>query len=113
MALSTSGVLPSGSSVTATCAEDMKVLIGVNTIRCVLGQWAPNRFGYCVDIGDPLEQCCVQQRLWSSDREVPCRRLRHCECERISWNSRQRRIYLEHPEQPNLQKWCSSARQQW
>ncbi|PIO66900.1 hypothetical protein TELCIR_11371, partial [Teladorsagia circumcincta] len=33
-------------------ALQLRQIPGVNTLRCVLGQWAPDRFGYCVDIGD-------------------------------------------------------------
>ncbi|WKY07302.1 hypothetical protein Q1695_007048 [Nippostrongylus brasiliensis] len=48
--LSTSGTLPHGSSVTATCTAENKVLVGIKSLTCVLGNWAPNHFGDCVDI---------------------------------------------------------------
>ncbi|KAK5972024.1 Sushi domain protein [Trichostrongylus colubriformis] len=50
--LSAHGLLPSDSTVTATCTEDMKVFVGVPTIRCVLGNWVPARFGFCLDISE-------------------------------------------------------------
>ncbi|KHJ92118.1 sushi domain protein [Oesophagostomum dentatum] len=50
MSLSHQGVVPSEVSVTATCTEDMKVLTGIKSITCVLGRWAPNKFGDCVDV---------------------------------------------------------------
>lgn len=52
VSLSKQGMVPSDVVVTATCTEDMKVLLGIDRITCVLGNWAPNRFGRCVDISE-------------------------------------------------------------
>ncbi|CAJ0607725.1 unnamed protein product [Cylicocyclus nassatus] len=50
MSLDKQGVVPSDETVTATCTENMKVLAGIKSMTCVLGHWAPNVLGNCVDI---------------------------------------------------------------
>ncbi|RCN29455.1 sushi domain protein, partial [Ancylostoma caninum] len=50
MSLSRQGTVRSDDTVTATCTENMKVLIGIKSMTCVFGHWAPNQFGDCVDV---------------------------------------------------------------
>ncbi|KHJ87420.1 hypothetical protein OESDEN_12807 [Oesophagostomum dentatum] len=52
MALSHQGVVPSYTSVTVTCNEEMKVLTGNKRITCTFGHWAPSEFGDCVDVNE-------------------------------------------------------------
>ncbi|KAL6733728.1 hypothetical protein Aduo_004352 [Ancylostoma duodenale] len=50
MSLSRQGTVRSDETVTATCTENMKVLVGIKSMTCVFGHWAPNQFGDCVDV---------------------------------------------------------------
>ncbi|KAL6733730.1 hypothetical protein Aduo_004353 [Ancylostoma duodenale] len=50
MALNREGTLKSDETVEATCTENMKVLVGIRSMTCVLGHWAPNQLGDCVDV---------------------------------------------------------------
>ncbi|EYB98167.1 hypothetical protein Y032_0133g1746 [Ancylostoma ceylanicum] len=50
MALSRQGTVRSDESVTATCTQNNKVLLGIKSMTCVFGHWAPNQFGDCVDV---------------------------------------------------------------
>ncbi|VDM80061.1 unnamed protein product [Strongylus vulgaris] len=52
MTLDKTGMVASDQSVTATCIEPMKVLAGIKSMRCVLGHWAPNVLGDCVNIDE-------------------------------------------------------------